>query len=259
MPSATVSPARPLPGHPVRRPARTVSRWLGPHVAIVLTGAGGVALVALFAWLASEIYENLVEKGWLVALDQPILDWMIAHRSPALDEVVTIWTTIGGPLVTPIVALAVVAFLGWRWKSWLPLLLLVVAAAGALAVTVVGKNYVARVRPPHELAIPPCEFSPSFPSGHSLNSMVISGVIAYLLWRHLERPATRWLIGVLAFLYTFLMGLSRIYLGHRWTSDVVVGWVLGAAWLGLVVTVHGVAVEVREHRHDEAAARRLDA
>lgn len=248
MPANSVAPSRLRP-HP--RPAavaRAVAGWLGPHAAIVLTGAGGVALVTLFAWIASEVYENLLKQGWLVALDRPILDWMIAHRTPWLDEAVTVWTTIGGPVVTPIVAGAAVVFLSWHWRSWLPLLMMAVATAGALGVTLVGKAYVARVRPPHELAVPPYEWSPSFPSGHALNSVVIGGVIAYLLWRRFERPASRWTFAVVAALYAFAMGLSRIYLGHHWTSDVVVGWALGLAWLGAVITMHSVAVEVKEHR-----------
>lgn len=225
---------------PTPRLTAAVRGRLGPNGAALVLGLVGIAFMSLATWIASEVYEEVLTREGLAALDQPTLRAMIALRRPWLDAGTTVFTTFGGPVVAPIVATLVVGFLAWRWRSAVPLTLMVVAAAGSLAMTIVGKNYIARVRPPHSAAVPPYEFSPSFPSGHSLNSVVIGGVIAYLLLCHVAEHRRRIAIAAVAGAYALLMGLSRVYLGHHWLTDVVTGWILGLGWLAFVVTLHRI-------------------
>ena len=133
----------------------------------------------------------------------------------------------------------------WRWRSRTPLVLMLITVAGSLLATVVGKNAVGRLRPPRTDAVPPFESSPSFPSGHALNSTAIAGMVAYLLLLHLERRLTRVVTVVLAGVWALAIGLSRVFLGHHWLTDVMVGWVVGLAWLALVVTAHRLFLTVR--------------
>ena len=93
-----------------------------------------------------------------------------------------------------------------------------------------------------ELAVPPLESSPSFPSGHTLNATVVVGVLAYLLLIRLVRPAARVAVLLAASGFVLAMGLSRVYLGHHWLSDVVAAWLFGLGWLAVVVTAHRVMV-----------------
>jgi membrane-associated phospholipid phosphatase len=133
----------------------------------------------------------------------------------------------------------------WRWRSRTPLVLMLVTVAGSLLATSVGKTAVGRLRPPRTEAVPPFESSPSFPSGHALNSTAIAGMVAYLLLLHLERRLTRVLAVVLAGVWAVAIGLSRVFLGHHWLTDVMVGWVIGLAWLALVITAHRLFLSVR--------------
>lgn len=208
----------------------------------------GIGILALLTWGAGEVTEQVLAQDDLATLDRPALFAAMSIRDGWLDALVTAFTTIGGPLLAPIVAAASVIVLASVWRSWLPITLMVAATAGSVAVTVVGKNYLDRVRPPHEYAVAPYEWSPSFPSGHSLNSVVIGGVLAYLLWRRIQSRSARIAIIAGAGVYAFLMGLSRIYLGRRWLTDVVMGWMLGLAWLAAIIAVHQVALAVKEHR-----------
>ena len=71
----------------------------------------------------------------------------------------------------------------------------------------------------------------SFPSGHSLGSVVIFGTIGIVLWQHLHRSWQRYSVSILLALATVMIGLSRIYLGVHYPSDVLAGFVLGLALL----------------------------
>ncbi|HSF97792.1 MAG TPA: phosphatase PAP2 family protein, partial [Ornithinibacter sp.] len=99
-------------------------------------------------------------------------------------------------------------------------------------------------RPPVIFAVPPLETSPSFPSGHTLNATVVLGLAAYLVMlgrRHL-RSKLLVVSGVVVFVAA--MGLSRVWLGHHWLTDVMAGWFVGLAWLAAVITGHRVKVTI---------------
>lgn len=223
-----------------------------PHLAILLPAVIGALILGLLTWAASEIYEGVSEKDDFALLDQPVLDAMVASRTEWLNTLVGTYTQIGGPIVSPIIAIIVVVVMCRLWRSWLPATLMLAAALGSLTVTFVGKNVIDRVRPPFEFAIAPFESTPSFPSGHALNAVVVGGIIAYLLFRHLETRRARIVVVVLAVVYAITMGASRVYLGHHWLTDVMTGWLLGAAWLALVITSHIVTVAFHKRRHAAA-------
>jgi undecaprenyl-diphosphatase len=172
----------------------------------------------------------------------------VQWRSPGLDDAVTGFTQLGGTVGMPVLATLAVLAMVAAWRSWTPVVLVVIAAAGSLAMTTTGKELVGRVRPPQSLAVPPYEESPSFPSGHTLNTTVIVGVLVYLLLRRLEGAAARAAVVAAGVVFVVAMGLSRVYLGHHWLTDVVVGWSLGLAWLATVVTAHRLFLTVRRSR-----------
>src|SRR4029450_8477472 len=99
--------------------------------------------------------------------------------------------------MTIIASLITIAMV-WRWRSRTPLILMLIAVAGSLTMTAVGKAVVGRVRAPLIEAVPPYEYAFSFPSGHALNSTVIAGMVAYLLLRRLSSTWARALTGALA-------------------------------------------------------------
>jgi membrane-associated phospholipid phosphatase len=121
-------------------------------------------------------------------------------------------------------------------------------AVGSLTLTVVGKAAVGRARPPLAEAVAPFESSYSFPSGHSLNSVALAGITAYLLVRRQGRASTRAATIALAALFALTMGLSRVYLGHHWLTDVLGAWMLGLAWLVVVITSHRLFITARRRQ-----------
>ena len=224
-----------------------VVRWSSAHLAFVVFAA--IALVVMVGLVQGieTVYESVVANRSLDAVDQPVLDAAVALRSPRLDSAVTAFTDVGGPVGMPIIAVAAVAVLTWRRRRWTPIVLTTVAAAGSLVMTVVGKDFVDRARPPAALAVPPLEVSPSFPSGHTLNATVLTTVIAYLVLIETTATWQRTVTVTVAAAFVVAMGLSRVFLGHHWLTDVVAGWLVGLAWALVVITAHRLWLTLREH------------
>jgi undecaprenyl-diphosphatase len=157
----------------------------------------------------------------------------------------------------PILALVAVAVITWRRRRWTPLVLMLVAAAGSLAMTIVGKGFVDRARPPASLAVPPLEVSASFPSGHTLNATVLTTVVVYLVLIETTAAWQRVAAVTVGTLFVVSMGLSRVFLGHHWLTDVLAGWLIGLAWALAVITAHRLWLTLRER--PEAIAHQLEA
>jgi membrane-associated phospholipid phosphatase len=242
-------------GRALAAAARRFSRILGPHSALILTLLIGAVLAVSLTAVFAEVYESVVEADGLAGLDHPVLDAAKSVRSPALDATATAYTDVGGTVGMPILALTATIVLALRRRSWTPVILIVIAAAGSLLMTIAGKQLIGRTRPELTDAVPPYEYSASFPSGHSLNSVVIAGLVAYLVILRLKSRRSRLLTAILAAAFAATMGLSRVYLGHHWLTDVLAAWALGAAWLALVITAHRLYLTARIHRADTPGGR----
>jgi undecaprenyl-diphosphatase len=220
------------------------------HTVLYTTLLVGLVIVTAFAAGGTAIYDAVAENDGISRLDQPALDQAIALRTAQNTEMATGFTHLGGPVGMTVLASLVTFLMVWRWRSRTPLVLMLIATAGSLLMTTIGKAIVGRPRPPLSEAVPPYEYAFSFPSGHTLNSTVIAGVVAYLLLRRLTTPWARTLTVVLAVVWAVVMGLSRVFLGHHWLTDVVFAWLLGSAWLALIITAHRLFLTIRRRRQD---------
>ncbi|MFJ5956909.1 phosphatase PAP2 family protein [Paenarthrobacter sp. NPDC092416] len=225
-----------------------ITSLLGPYGALIFTLAVGLVVAVSLAAVFDEVYESVIEADGVAGLDHPVLDAAKSVRSPALDVIVTAYTNVGGGIGMPIIAVGIMIALAWKRRSWTPVILMVVAGGGSLLMTVVGKPLFGRTRPDLADAIPPYEHSASFPSGHSLNSIVVAGIVAYLIILRLKTNKARVITVLTAGVFAATMGLSRVYLGHHWLTDVLAAWALGIAWLALVITAHRLYLTVRAQR-----------
>lgn len=236
-------------GRTLARGAEGITRLLGPYAALIITLVVGLAVALSLALAFGEVYESVTEADGVAGLDHPVLDAAKTIRSPALDVAITAYTNIGGTVGMPIIAVVIMIFLATRRKSWTPVILMLAAGLGSLLITVLGKPLFGRTRPDLADAIPPYEHSPSFPSGHSLNSLVIAGIVAYLVILRLKTLRARVITVAVAAAFAITMGLSRVYLGHHWLTDVLAAWAIGISWLALVITAHRLYLTVRTRRH----------
>jgi undecaprenyl-diphosphatase len=196
-----------------------------------------LAAVSFFAWAFVEIADEVLE-GDSMSFDRAIL---LALRNPKdlsdpigpswFEEVARDFTALGGHAVLTFVTLATLAYLVMTRKRHAALLVIAAVGGGMLLSTLFKLGF-SRPRPdlvPHAARV----YTASFPSGHAMLSAVTYLTLGALLARvQPQRRLKAFLIG-LAVILTVLVGMSRIYLGVHWPSDVLAGWCLGAAWASL--------------------------
>ena len=182
----------------------------------------------LFGELAEEILE-----GHGLPFDEPILRWFHAHATPARDRWVAALTKFGGPMPMPMVVcevVAVAALLVFRKRREAEFL--AIAGGGAALLNVIAKLIFSRQRPQLWETIV-TEKSFSFPSGHSIGSMSFAAALTLLAWR----TRWRWPVAIGAMFFAITIGLTRLYLGVHYPSDVAAGWCAALVWVGGVYTI----------------------
>jgi undecaprenyl-diphosphatase len=218
-----------------------LTRFLRARVARTPTGLAltlGLVAAGALLWSVLELLVEVVIGSPTVGVDRRILNLVATLRTPALDQVMYVVTFLGNAQTILVLALVavIVALLARQWKE---AVLFVLAIGASTLFFSLLKLLVHRPRPLLEDArIVQGGFS--FPSGHSSLSATFYGTVAYLLIRSTKRDGLRVLIGSGAALLVLLIGVSRIYLGVHYPSDVLAGWAAGALWVVLVMVAEQV-------------------
>ena len=200
----------------------------------VSTGLG-LVIVTMAAVGAGKVMQDVTEGDGLAVLDRPVASFVAAHRTVTLTRVMEAASSAGGPVVLGAVTVAAGVVLGIIWRSLGPVLAAGVTVAGNGVLTVALKDAVGRSRPPLGGALAAAD-GYAFPSGHAAAAAAAFGVLALLCSGPVRSQAARVAVWASAAMLTTLVGISRIYLGVHWTTDVIGGWAFGALWLAVVVT-----------------------
>jgi undecaprenyl-diphosphatase len=202
----------------------------------LLTLVSGIGLCLLlwgFLALASEVMEGdtrALDSRILLALrraDDPSRPVGPAWIEPALLDL----TAIGGTTVLGLVVFAVTGFLALQRRYRTSAFVLMTATSGEAANWAI-KGFFARPRPtvvPHLREV----MSSSFPSGHAMESAIIYLTLGAMLMRITEGRVTKIYCMSLAVILTLLVGISRVYLGVHYPTDVIGGWMFGFLWASL--------------------------
>lgn len=201
----------------------------GPLVLLLLAASG----LALFLWVAEE-----VDEGEHIVIDRAILTAFREPGNPA-ELIGPPWTetmgrdfsALGGFTVLGLLTVAIAAYL-WMTDRKTSALYIGAAVVTGVVFAILLKAGFDRSRPevvPHATLT---DLS-SFPSGHSMLSAVTYLTLGLLVIRDEERKPVRILIMGCSVLLTLAVGISRIYLGVHWPTDVLAGWAVGLAWAAL--------------------------
>jgi membrane-associated phospholipid phosphatase len=214
-----VEPEHPLLGMPRRDTAVTISL--------------AVVTAVLFALMATDTGRDLIQP-----IDDAFLRWMVSIRTDLLTLVAMALNLLGLTLVMTPVRLGIAGWLAIR-RRWWHLTAFVSAIVVSEASIGTLKALYGRPRAPGSLVE---TSSASFPSGHAVAASVTAVAVVVAL---LPEGPRRYRWGAVAVGFSFLMGLSRTYLGAHWLSDAIAGVLLGSSIaLGVALIVH----RVRERR-----------
>ncbi len=202
-----------------------VTRTRAPRtarVALVCT----VACLFVLALLGAGIHSGF---GPQLRLDAAVSEAVYAgdHRASGLDALLEVLTAPGLSWVRFLVVLPVLVWL-LRQRLWWTAGWVVTAVVLVAPLTSLLKEYFGRIRPPFDDGGARYE-SLSFPSGHSSGVAALVAVGLVLAWPLLSARARRWSL-VVGIALVLLVGLTRMWLGVHYLSDVVGGWSFGLAW-----------------------------
>ena len=219
-----------MPGHSTRKGRRGWTRLDRRELRWLFIGLGLCVLLVGFVSLAGELTE-----GDTLAFDTKLLR---ALRDPAdpskpigpawIEEPLLDLTAIGGSTVLGLVIVAVVGFLVLQTRYRTAIVVAITSFSGEL-LNAAMKYAFNRPRPsivPHLRAV----YSTSFPSGHAMESAIVYLTLAAILMRASESTVTKIYILGIAVLLTTLVGISRVYLGVHYPTDVLGGWIIGFMW-----------------------------
>jgi undecaprenyl-diphosphatase len=204
---------------------------------LLLVGLGLCAAVFLFIRLAGEVME-----GETQAFDAAIVRGLRSAADPArpigpewVEGVLIDVTALGSPVVLGLVVLIIIGYLLLEARYLTAVIVLVTSISGELLNEAL-KLLVERPRPsivPHLRTV----VTLSFPSGHAMQSALIYLTLGALLMRVVEGRLTKIYCMAVAIFLTFIVGVSRVFLGVHYPTDVLGGWMLGFLWAAVTFLV----------------------
>jgi membrane-associated phospholipid phosphatase len=211
--------------------------YLGLHLTV------GLAISMGALWLFGALTEDVLHHTALTQFDTTILEWLHSHRTDIGVRLFEMVSFLGSPLVLSILGIVLAVYLISR-HAWIFFASWIAALIGAGVLDWLLKAAIQRPRPVYAVATLPGH-SFSFPSGHALASMVAYGMTAYLIIvLRVQKSSSRTIVIGLTTILIFAIGLSRLYLGVHYFTDVIAGYAAAAVWLSACIT--GAAIARRQ-------------
>ena len=224
-------------------------RWHGlrpylPLVVVLLLGAVAAAVAAeLFVDVAERIGKS---TSMVYRTDRTVHDWFVRERRSGLTSLLKTITFFGGSAGIALVVGTMTALL-LAFKERANAAYLVATALGGMVLNTVLKLLFARTRPDLASAAVVASWY-SFPSGHAMESFIVYGALAYITLRQPWPWKVDSAVLALGVTMVILIGLSRVYLGVHWLSDIAGGWSAGTAWLVACSVGFDMVLRLRQHR-----------
>lgn len=193
----------------------------------------GLVFAATTSWAFGAILEDTLGGNELALIDRPVVRFLALHRDPELTSAMRLITLLGGSVFV-IAVLAIVALIAYvktrsrRWPAFVS-----ATVVGALILDNIAKYLINRPRPHFHPLVHP--FGSSFPSGHAVAAAALCGSIAFIVTSGISWRKAVW-VWAGAIFVAILVGLSRVYLGAHWPTDVFAGLTLGAFWTAVTAT-----------------------
>jgi undecaprenyl-diphosphatase len=186
-------------------------------------------IVSLISLLAFSLMAFLINANKIVHFDKMIIRAVQGFEAPVMTTIMEFFTFIGSTPAVVVISLLIIFFLFKVLHHKSELILFIIAIVGSPILNFVLKGFFQRARPDFHRLIEIGGYS--FPSGHAMNAFTVYGMLAFLLWRNIfSRSGRSWLIVFSTFMIG-MIGVSRIYLGVHYPSDIIGGYFASGFWL----------------------------
>ncbi|WP_160719068.1 phosphatase PAP2 family protein [Bacillus sp. USDA818B3_A] len=182
----------------------------------------------------------------IVGFDRAVIGFVQGKESSSLTQMMKGFTFIGSAPFVVVVSLCLLYFLYKVLHHRMELILFVYAVIGSAILNQLLKQFFHRVRPELHRLIEAGGYS--FPSGHAMNAFTVYATITFLLWRHIRYRWGRGLLIVISTLMIMMIGISRIYLGVHYPSDIIGGYFASSFWVGTAILFFQIYKEKRYNR-----------
>ena len=194
----------------------------------VLTVLAALIIVIVGINLFIELTDTLKTET-LATYDQNITNYIISYRSPALTNYFIFVTNIGdvyGYLIVIVCTLliSILKFKRWKYVAQITIVLALSAVSNMIL-----KRFIDRARPGIEHLV--SVETLSYPSGHAMSAMAFYGFVIYLFYRFKMNLFLKWVVMLIFLLLILSIGISRIYLGVHYPSDIAGGFIAGFIWV----------------------------
>ena len=233
------------------RPVRFLRNRLSPERTLGLHLTIGLFVLILGAWGFSEIAEEIgPDQDWH-AFDQRVISWFAAQAQPALTTTAHAISFCGSVGFLAAVSVAFAVYFCVR-RAWNRLLELALTMLGGSLLNILLKHFFQRQRPVMENPLVTLS-SYGFPSGHTMGATLLYGLLALIAARFIRTTSRRIAVGMLAVVAIALIGVTRIYLGAHYLTDVLAAIAAGSAWLAVCWTTAETFRKRKEARARAAA------
>jgi len=190
-------------------------------------------LISLLSLFGFGLMALLVSNHSIYHFDSTVIYFIQGLESPAITSIMKIITFLGSSVFIILLSISILYFLYKVLNHRSELILFVAALIGSNILCVLLKLFFHRARPDLHRLIEISGYS--FPSGHATNAMTVYGILAFILWRNIRTKTGRSLLIIVSLIMILLIGISRIYLGVHFPSDVIAGYFTGGFWISTAI------------------------
>lgn len=184
--------------------------------------------LTVFALIALSVSDHQIHR-----FDDNLIGWVQGMESPGMTKWMQVFTWIGSGrpviIITIMFMIVLYIFLGHRRE----LLFLAAVIAGSATLNTLLKLAFHRARPTIHRIVEANGYS--FPSGHSMAAFSLYGGLAFLIWKHIPTATDRVMMIIVSTALILAIGMSRVYLGVHYPSDIAGGYFLSGSWLAICI------------------------
>lgn len=194
----------------------------------------GIILTLIFIYIFFGIIQDYIGQEKLIQFDLRVINLFAALRHHNLNQQMLFITYLAkGEIIT--IGMLVFCTIFYLHKNWRFLYTLLISVIGGEIFVWIIKNTIDRPRPPLTSALV-TESSYSFPSGHTFVAIAFYGLLSYFVIQSEKNKSLKIISFIASFFLIILIGISRVYLGAHWPSDVFASLAAGSAWLTILIT-----------------------